>query len=193
VSAVGTGADALAAVEERPADLFVIDIGLPDADGRDLCHALRARGIGVPVLFLTARATLTDRLSGFTAGGDDYLTKPFSLAELAFRVRALARRVGAAEAPDDRGLRLDPVAHTIRDGDAAIRLTPTEFRILAELLARRGRTVRREELVAAAWSHGAAVSDNTLDVYVSRIRRKLAGLPHAPAVATVRGVGYGAE
>src|SRR5262245_57808253 len=107
VSTFGTGADALAAVGERSVDVLVIDIGLPDSDGRDVCQALRARGITAPVLFLTARGTLTDRLSGFNAGGDDYLTKPFALAELAVRLRALARRGGAAyQAPPSGGLRL---------------------------------------------------------------------------------------
>src|SRR5438132_12963478 len=109
--AVATGAELLARVESEPPDLLVVDIGLPDADGRDLCQALRARGIQAPVLFLTARDALTDRLAGFSAGGDDYLTKPFAFTELVARLEALLRRAGADGAVEASGLRLDPVTH----------------------------------------------------------------------------------
>src|SRR6185436_9080995 len=127
-------------------DVLVLDIGLPDADGRDVCQALRARGVASPVLFLTARDALPDRLSGFHAGGDDYLTKPFAVAELLVRMRALLRRSGAeAPAPAAGGgeVRLDPALHGVRVGDASAALTPTEFRLLAALAARSGEVVRR--------------------------------------------------
>jgi two-component system, OmpR family, response regulator len=186
----GTARDALARLDARPPDALIVDIGLPDSDGRDLTQALRARGISAPVLFLTARDSLTERLSGFDAGGDDYLTKPFAFAELLARLNALLRRSGAEGALEAAGLILDPVTHSVASGDASCALTPTEFRLLARLLARPGEAVRRRDLVRAGWPHGAIVRDNTLDAYVARLRRKLRGLQRAPAIETVHGVGY---
>ena len=128
VTGVGTGAQLLAATEEWRPDALVIDIGLPDADGRDVCQALRARGANMPVLFLTARDTRADRLSGFASGGDDYVTKPFDFAEVVARLRALLRRAGAEGAVAVGGLRLDPVEYAVALGDDRVALTPTEFR-----------------------------------------------------------------
>jgi two-component system response regulator MprA len=190
VEVAATGADALGLVHAAQPDLLVIDIGLPDTDGRDLCQALRARGIQTPVLFLTARDALVDRIAGFDAGGDDYLTKPFALVELVARIQAVLRRSGGDAALEAAGLRLDPVTHSIAAGDGEVLLTPTEFRMLAALLARPGEAVRRRELVRAGWPHGAYVRENTLDAYVARIRRKLNELEHPPEIATVHGVGY---
>ena len=190
VSERRTGAAALDAAEHDVPDALVLDIGLPDSDGRDVCQALRARGITAPVLFLTARDAVVDRLAGFGAGGDDYLVKPFDLDELVARLRALLRRAGADAPPDVGGLRLDPVAHTATGADSTISLTPTEFRLLAALAGRRGGALRRRELHVAAWGPGAIVYDNTLDVHVARLRRKLRALPGAPEIATVHGVGY---
>jgi two-component system response regulator MprA len=187
---VQTGHDALSQVAERPPDALVVDIGLPDSDGRDLTQALRARGINAPVLFLTARDSLTDRLSGFTAGGDDYLTKPFAFAELLARLRALLRRAGTDGRLEAWGLTLDPIAHAVTAGERTRPLTPTEFRLLARLLAHPGETVRRRDLVRAGWPHGAIVRDNTLDAYVARLRRKLATLSGTPTIETLRGIGY---
>ena len=190
VEGVATGGALLHRFAQRPADLLVIDIGLTDADGRDVCQALRAQGVTTPVLFLTARDALPDRLSGFHAGGDDYVTKPFALAEVAERLRALLRRSGSDGVIESPGLRFDPSAHAVSSGDVTVRLTPTEFRILAALLQRRGEAVRRRTLVAAGWPHGALVHDNTLDAYLARLRRKLGEMPAAPSIETVRGVGY---
>jgi two-component system response regulator MprA len=173
----------------RP-DALVLDIGLPDADGRDVCQALRAEGAETPVLFLTARDAVTDRLGGFAAGGDDYLVKPFAFAELVARLNALLRRAGVERAASALGLRLDPAAHAVFVGQKNAALTPTEFRLLARLVSHTGEAVRRRELIATAWPHGARVSDNTLDAYISRLRRKLATLAGAPAIATMHGVGY---
>jgi two-component system, OmpR family, response regulator len=189
-NAVATGGELLAHVESDPPDLLVVDIGLPDADGRDLCQAVRARGVQAPVLFLTARDSLPDRLSGFEAGGDDYVTKPFVFAEVVARLQALARRAGADGAIEAAGLRLDPVAHAVSSGLKSTALTPTEFRLLARLLARPGEAVRRRDLIRAAWPHGAIVHDNTLDAYVARLRRKLRDHDGAAAIETVHGVGY---
>ncbi|HZT54520.1 MAG TPA: response regulator transcription factor [Gaiellaceae bacterium] len=191
--AVGTGRELLERVERSAPDALVIDIGLPDSDGRDLCQALRARGVGAPILFLTARDTLVDRLAGFDAGGDDYLAKPFAFVELVARLQALLRRSGGDGALEAAGVRLDPVTHTVGDGAGTVALTPTEFRLLARLLARPGEAVRRRDLVRAGWPHGAIVRDNTLDAYVARLRRKLRMLAQAPAIATVHGIGYRIE
>jgi len=185
-----TGGELLERIEQVAPDALVIDIGLPDTDGRDLCQALRVRGIQTPVLFLTARDALVDRLAGFDAGGDDYLSKPFELVELVARLHALLRRTGREGALDAGGLRLDPVAHAVGDGSAEVALTPTEFRLLARLMSRPGEAVRRQELVRAGWPHGAIVRDNTLDAYVARLRRKLKLLGQAPEIITVHGVGY---
>src|SRR4051812_25173856 len=141
-----------------------------------------------PVLFLTARDQLTDRLSGFHAGGDDYLTKPFALAELLVRIHALLRR--RREDGDPGGLELDAATHGIRADERSAPLTPTEFRLLAALSARPGEVVRRRELVAAAWPDGAIVHENTLDVYIKRLRRKLRDVEAGSEIVTARGVGY---
>ena len=190
VAGVGTGAELLAETERWRPDALVVDIGLPDADGCDVCQALRARGAQVPVLFLTARDSRADRLAGFASGGDDYVTKPFDFAEVVARLRALLRRAGATPAVEVGGLRLDPLEHAAACGEERVPLTPTEFRLLGALAARPGDAVRRRALVAAAWPEGAIVHDNTLDVYIARLRRKLGGLAGAPRIVTVHGVGY---
>src|SRR3954469_21027554 len=122
-----SGAEAVEIFTTRPPDVLILDIGLPDADGRDVCQALRARGVTTPVLFLTARGAVTERVSGFNAGGDDYLTKPFALAELLVRVTALLRRSDAGPQVSS-DLRLDPAAHAAGVAERLVQLTPTEFR-----------------------------------------------------------------
>ena len=190
VSTASTAAELLDRMSNDDADALVVDIGLPDADGRDVVQALRARGVGTPVLFLTARDALPDRLAGFAAGGDDYVTKPFAFAEFVARLRALIRRGGTDLAVEADGLRLDPSSHAVWSGEERRELTPTEFRILARLASAPGAAVRRRELVQAAWPHGAIVHDNTLDVYIARLRRKLGTLPASPHITTVHGIGY---
>ena len=187
---VATGAEVLERAEQASPDALVIDIGLPDTDGRDLCQALRARGVDAPVLFLTARDALVDRIAGFDAGGDDYLAKPFAFVELVARLQALLRRTGGDGALEAAGLRLDPVNHAARNASGEVALTPTEFRLLARLMSRPGEAVRRRDLVRAGWPHGAIVRENTLDAYVARLRRKLRALERAPGIETVHGVGY---
>jgi two-component system response regulator MprA len=189
VLAVANGAAALERVGEGP-DALVIDIGLPDADGRDLCQALRALGCDAPVLFLTARDAMSDRLAGFSAGGDDYVTKPFHFDELVARLKALLRRSGADGSTTVGALRLDPLRHAVSSDEREVALTPTEFRLLAALAARPDAVVRRRELVQAGWPSGAIVHDNTLDQYVARLRRKLRELSVPVTIVTAHGVGY---
>ncbi|MER5652619.1 response regulator transcription factor [Streptomyces sp. NPDC002131] len=168
----------------------VLDVGLPDADGRDVCQAMRANGFVSPVIFLTARHRLPDRLAGFSAGGDDYLPKPFHLTELAARLRAVIKRT-APSAPVTTGdLMLDAVRHVVSVRGVRVELTPTEFRILAALVAASGGIVRRRELVRAAWPEGAQVHDNTLDQYLTRLRRKLRAAGSDRTIGTARGVGH---
>ncbi len=187
---VGTGAELLDQFDHDRPNVLIVDIGLPDADGRDVCQALRAQGVTTPVLFLSARDALTDRVTGFSAGGDDYVTKPFAFAELVARLHALMRRAGETGALQSGGLRLDPLAHAAFVGDKKVALTPTEFRLLAKLIASPGQAVRRRDLVQTGWPHGARVRDNTLDAYIARLRRKLSPYEDAPRIVTVHGVGY---
>jgi two-component system response regulator MprA len=194
VVTAGDGRTALNTVGPGPRAPFavvVLDIGLPDSDGRDVCQAMRARGIDVPVLFLTARDQLHDVLAGFAAGGDDHVTKPFHVSELLARVRAMVRRGLPRPPAVPSGLRLDPADHALVGPAGRQPLTPTEYRVLAALMAAPGQVVRRRTLAAAGWPHGAVVAENTLDQYVARLRRKLAaaGDPDR-AIATVHGVGY---
>src|SRR5690242_7640711 len=154
-------------------EVLILDVGLPDADGRDVCQALRASGQHAPVLFLTALDGVHDRVAGFNAGGDDYVAKPFAIAEILVRLEALSRRTRPAPEPGS-GLQLDPSHHSLRHGDLETRLTPTEFRFLATLAAQPGTVVRRRVAVSAAWPDGAMVSENTIDSYVRRLRVKLA-------------------
>ena len=188
--AFATAHHLLESVSQRTPDALVIDIGLPDADGRDVCQALRAKGLNMPVLFLTARDALSDRLAGFGAGGDDYVTKPFDLEEVIARLQALVRRSGAAPALEVSGLSLDPTEHSAARDGTMISLTPTEFRLLSTLAGRVGKACTRLELIRGAWPHGAIVHDNTLDVYIARIRRKLRSLHDPPRIDTVHGTGY---
>jgi two-component system response regulator MprA len=194
VATAADGTGALAAAGAGPDtrfDAVVLDIGLPDSDGRDVCQALRARGIDVPVLFLTARDQLHDLLSGYAAGGDEYLTKPFHVRELVVRLEALMRRGVRSPLTEPSELHLDPASHSLTGPDAQQSLTPTEFRLLAALMAAPGNVVRRRELARAGWPEGAIVADNTLDQYVARLRRKLAGVGgHGRSIGTVVGVGY---
>ncbi|MFJ3171890.1 response regulator transcription factor [Streptomyces roseus] len=183
------GAAAMRLARDR-FDAVVLDVGLPDADGRDVCQALRAAGFSAPVIFLTAHHHLTDRLSGFSAGGDDYLAKPFHLTELAARLRASIRRAGPPPTPVQGDIVLDPARFTCTAAGRPVDLTPTEFRLLAALLSAAGALVSRRELLRAGWPEGAQVSDNTLDQYLSRLRRKLRAVGSARTITTSRGIGH---
>jgi two-component system response regulator MprA len=184
-----TGSEAVRGFPEAHPDVVILDIGLPDADGRDVCLALKSSGLAAPVLMLTAKDGLHDKVAGFESGADDYLTKPFELAEFLVRVSALARRARAVT-PYDGELSLDPARHSLRYREHELLVTPIEYRLLARLMAGSGDVVRRSALVAAGWPMGAAVHDNTLDSYIRRLRSKLESIGIDGGIRTVRGVGY---
>jgi two-component system response regulator MprA len=194
VTTAADGTGALAAAGPGPDTQFaavVLDIGLPDSDGRDVCQALRSRGMDIPVLFLTARDQLHDVLAGFAAGGDDHLPKPFHVSELLARVGAMVRRGRPRPVAEPTGLHLDPADHAVTGPAGRESLTPTEFRLLAALMAAAGQVVRRRSLVLAAWPDGAIVADNTLDQYVARLRKKVTAVgDDGRRIGTVHGVGY---
>ncbi len=170
-------------------EVIVMDVGLPDSDGRDVVQALRSDGQSAPVLFLTALGAVHDRIAGFHAGGDDYVSKPFDIKEFLLRVDALGRR-GRPAPTATVGLTLDPAGHTVRCAGGEVPLTPTEYRMLAAITSRPGEVARRRAVVAAAWPDGSIVSENTIDSFIRRIRVKLESIDAPATIETVRGVGF---
>jgi two-component system, OmpR family, response regulator len=173
-------------------DVIVLDIMLPDGSGLDLCRELRARGVLTPILFLTARGDVADRIAGLDAGGDDYLRKPFALAELQARLRALGRRHGLTPPArlESAGTVIDFTARKlIRDG-AEVPLTAREWGVLELLASRAGRVVSRDELLDSLWGEHGPEASASLDVIMSRLRRKLGDAPEAWRLSTLRGEGY---
>ncbi|HSI30072.1 MAG TPA: response regulator transcription factor [Miltoncostaeaceae bacterium] len=193
VAAASDGAEAMAALRSSRPDLLLLDLLLPDADGVELCGRLRDEGDIVPILMLTARDTVSDRVAGFEAGADDYLVKPFSTAELVARVRALLRRARDRPAPTTRrvgDLELDATTHEVRRGGRTLRLTRREFDLLALFLDHPGTVLARERLLTEAWGYHSPVETNAIDVYVGYLRRKLEEGGEPRVIHTVRGVGY---
>ncbi|MGF1553428.1 MAG: response regulator transcription factor [Paracoccaceae bacterium] len=174
------------AARRAPPDLVVLDRMLPDGDGADLCRALRRFGARAPVLMLTARETLDDKLEGFDAGADDYVTKPFELDELLARLAALARR--RPDAPFEPVL--DEADRALVAGGVRVRFTAREWPLLALLFAHEGETVSRAALLEAGWGAGSGVSANAVDVYVGYLRRKLDAVGPGLRIETVRGTGF---
>ncbi len=171
-------------------DLIVLDIGLPELDGLEVCRRVRAEGHGVPVLILTARAEEVDTVIGLDAGADDYVTKPFRLAELLARVRALLRR-GGKENAAAQGVRIDADARRAWHGDAELELTTKEFDLLWALVRDAGKVISREHIMREVWGAKWWTSTKTLDMHVSWLRRKLGDdAQHARYITTVRGVGF---
>jgi DNA-binding response OmpR family regulator len=173
-------------------DLILLDIGLPELDGLEVCRRVRAEGHATPVLILTARADEVDTVVGLDAGADDYVTKPFRLAELLARVRALLRR-GTVEAPPPavRGVRVDAEARRAWHGEAELDLTTKEFDLLWVLLRDAGKVVTREQIMREVWDAKWWTSTKTLDMHISWLRRKLGDDAHNPRyITTVRGVGF---
>ncbi|GAA1736040.1 response regulator transcription factor [Luedemannella helvata] len=197
VRVANAGREALIAAEEFEPDLVVLDVMLPDFDGFEVAHRLRAAGRRVPVLFLTARDAVEDRISGLTVGGDDYVTKPFSLEEVVLRIRAILRRSRSepdADADDPGVLRyadleLDEDAHEVRRGGQLIDLSPTEFNLLRYLMTNAGRVVSKAQILDRVWSYDFGGDGRIVESYVYYLRRKIDKF-EPPLIHTVRGVGY---
>ena len=185
------GPGALESATGTPCDLVVLDLGLPGMDGLEVCRRLRNEGSGVPVLVLTARTDEVDTVVGLDAGADDYVTKPFRLAELLARVRALLRR-GTVEPVDDvHGVRIDVDSHRVWMDDRELTLTAKEFDLLRVLLRDAGKVVTREQLMREVWDTAWWGSTKTLDMHVSWLRKKLGDDAANPRyITTVRGVGF---
>ena len=186
-----SGDDALARAREHEYDAVLLDLMLPGLDGFAVCERLRRSDALVPVLMLTARTEVDDRIRGLDAGADDYLVKPFDFGELLARLRALIRR-GPTERPpvmELAGLRLDPVARSVTYGGREVELSAREFAVLECLARHGGEPVSRTQLLQHVWSEGD-VSLNVVDVYVGYLRKKLEGADGPPLIRTVRGVGF---
>ena len=199
VAVSASGKEALHQVEAYQPDLMILDVMLPDMDGFEVCRTLRAEGNGVPVIFLTARDTTSDTIRGLTLGGDDYVTKPFSVEALVARVRAVLRRT--TRTPGDDGqlggaallqvgdLELDEEHWIVRRAGTPVELSPTEFRLLAYLMRNQGRMLTRQQLLENVWGWEFAGQSQVVETYVSYLRRKLDPLG-PPLIHTQRGVGY---
>ena len=183
---------AWSALREAPYDALIVDRGLPDGDGLSLVRRLRAEGNVTPCLMLTARDAVHDRVEGLEAGADDYLAKPFSMEELAARVRALLRRPAAMQSltPSHGDIRLAPDQGTMSCGDETVTLPSAELQIMLCLVKAEGMVVRRAALEAAAWGLTEAVTPNALDVALHRLRKKLLAIDSTLQVINVRGHGY---
>jgi len=201
VVTAASGRAALREAEAARPDLIVLDVVLPDLDGFEVCRQLRSRGDDVPIIFLTARDTSSDTVRGLALGGDDYVTKPFSVEALVARVRAVLRRTaragggaGGGAAPEAgtvhvADLELDESRWTVRRAGTPVDLSPTEFRLLAYLMRNQGRVLTRAQLLENVWGWDYAGQSQVVETYVSYLRRKLDPLG-PPLIHTVRGVGY---
>ncbi|WP_285728085.1 response regulator transcription factor [Psychromicrobium xiongbiense] len=195
VVSAANGREALAAAEEYSPDLAVLDVMLPDMDGFAVTKRLRSSGRHFPVLFLTARDETEDKVTGLTVGGDDYVTKPFSLDEVVARIRAVLRRTRPAE-DDDAILRVDDLeldddAHEVRRGNQTIELSPTEFKLLRFLMLNPNRVLSKSQILDHVWEYDFDGDASIVESYISYLRRKIdtdPGLP--PLIQTKRGVGY---
>jgi two-component system response regulator MprA len=195
-----SGGTALTAVTGEQPDALVLDVGLPDIDGLDVCRLLRGEGNRIPILILTARDAVADRIDGLDAGADDYLVKPFDIDELGARLRALLRRAGraadGAEPPGAEGevrfadLRLDPARHGVWVGDSFVELTRTEYGLLELLMQNPRRVLTHSLIYERVWGYDFGASSNALRVYVGYLRRKLETAGAVAIIHTVRGVGY---
>lgn len=193
----GDGRSALARALSEPYDLLIVDWMLPDLDGLKLVSRLRVAEVGVPVLMLTARGQIEDKVEGLDAGADDYLPKPFAFPELLARVRALTRRAVPLESSDPvirvGDVTLDPTRHVVRRGEERIALTTKEFALLATLLRRPGQVFTRSTLLDTVWGGSAEVYTNVVELCISHLRKKLDRAGEPSCIRTVRGIGYAFE
>jgi two-component system OmpR family response regulator len=187
-----TGEEAIWMTASTPYDAVILDVMLPGIDGFETCRRLRSNAVWAPILMLTARDGIDDRVTGLDSGADDYLTKPFSLRELLARLRALIRR-GAAERPAVLAvgdLQLDPASRRLWRGESEIFLSQKEFALLEALMRRAGEVLSRLDLLEAAWDQSYENRSNIVDAYVRRLREKVDRPFHARSLETVRGAGY---
>jgi two-component system OmpR family response regulator len=193
VESAGTGAEAVSAVGAFHPHLIVLDVMLPDMEGFEVARRLGAQHARVPIIYLTARDATEDKIRGLSLGGDDYVTKPFSLEELIARIRSILRRTGLAEPESSRlvfeDVELDEDAHEVRRGDAIVDLTATEYRLLRYLMLNPRRVLTRAQLLEHVWEYDFGGDARVLETYISYLRKKLDA--HGPSlIHTVRGVGY---
>ena len=188
------GREALDRLADRPADVVILDVMMPGIDGLEVCRRMRAAGDRTPILMLTARDAIDDRVQGLDVGADDYLVKPFALRELQARVRALLRRSGdgdgAAETLRFADLALDPVAHEVHRGDRLIELSKTEFTLLELFLQHPRQVLTRSTIFENVWGYGFGPTSNALGVYIGYLRRKTEEGGEPRLLHTVRGIGY---
>lgn len=195
VRAAATGQEALRAIREHRPDVVVLDVMLPDLDGIEVLQRLRAEGEEVPVLFLTAKDAVADRVNGLTIGGDDYVTKPFSLEELVARLRALLRRspfLAESEAPGllrVGDLVIDEDAYEVSRGGVPVELTATEFELLRFLMRNQRRVVSKAQILDRVWNYDFGGRSSVVELYISYLRKKI-DQGRTPLIHTVRGVGY---
>jgi two-component system, OmpR family, response regulator len=194
VRSAGSGTEAVRAARDFSPDVVLLDVMLPDIDGLEVLRRLRAHDPDVPVLFLTARDAVEDRIAGITAGGDDYVTKPFSLEEVVARIRGLVRRRGAALLADDAllvvgDLTLDEDSHEVRRGGDPVELTATEFELLRYFMRNPKRVLSKAQILDRVWNYDFGGQANIVELYVSYLRKKIdAG--RKPMIHTLRGAGY---
>jgi len=195
VRVASAGFEALRQVEQFAPDVVLLDVMLPDLDGFEIVRRLRRDGHKVPVLFLTARDAVDDKVRGLTLGGDDYVTKPFSLEEVVARVQVILRRQGAGGEPAKlvlADLEMDDDAHIVRRGGHVISLSPTEYKLLRYLLLNAGRVLSRSQILDHVWQYDFGGQATVVETYVSYLRKKIDTLG-PPLIQTVRGVGYSAR
>ena len=192
VDVAANGVDGVWLATEQPFDAIVLDVVLPDIDGFEVCRRLRGANCWAPLLMLTARDSVTDRVRGLDAGADDYLTKPFAFEELFARMRSLVRRGPSERAPvlEVGDLALDPAEHTVRRGPDGIRLTPKEFALLQYFMLRPGEALTRPQLLEHVWDYAFDGDPNIVDVYVGYLRDKIDRPFRRDTIETVRGIGY---
>ncbi len=193
VETAASGHEAIVKAQDLRPDVLVVDVMMPDYDGFEVCRRLREAGIGTPVVFLTARDAVADKVTGLRIGGDDYITKPFSLEEVVARIEAVARRTrGSARTAavlTCGDLTLDQDTHEVRRGGSLVELTATEFNVLRHLMANAGRVVPKEQIFEQVWGYELPEDSTVVETYISYIRKKLDARGE-PLITTVRGVGY---
>jgi two-component system response regulator MprA len=195
VETASDGMEALDTIKSERPDAVVLDVMMPRLDGLEVCRRLRSTGDDLPILVLTARDSVSERVSGLDAGADDYLPKPFALEELLARLRALLRRAGAdveadSESMEFSDLRLDPVTRDVSRGERPISLTRTEFALLEMLMANPRRVLTRGRILEEVWGYDFPTSGNALEVYIGYLRRKTEADGEPRLIHTVRGIGY---